>query len=68
MNTMKAIIRKSIILEIKSPHKNLEFDIVDDIAFKSPDGKKSPISGVIISVTRAVTSSRSCLTNNKCNS
>ena len=30
---------------------NLEFDIVDDIAFKSPDGRNKPINGVIISVT-----------------
>lgn len=55
-NTMKAIIRKSIIFEIKSPHMNLEFAIVDDIAFKSPDGRNNPINGVIMSVISAVTS------------
>ena len=53
---MKAIIRKSIIFEIKSPHMNLEFAIVVDIAFKSPDGRNNPINGVIISVTTPVTS------------
>src|SRR5438093_1618031 len=57
-NTMKAIIRKSIIFEIKSPHMNLEFAIVDDIAFKSPDGRNN---GVIISVTSAVTSLEAAL-------
>ena len=55
-NNMKAIIRKSIIFEIKSPHMNLEFAIVVDIAFKSPDGRNNPINGVIISVTTPVTS------------
>jgi hypothetical protein len=45
MNTMKAIITTSII-----------FAIVDDTAYKSPDGKNSPINGVTMSVTTTVTS------------
>ena len=55
-NTIKAIIRKSIIFEIKSPHINFDFPIVNDIAFKSPVGRNSPTNGVIMSSTRAVTS------------
>ena len=45
MNTMKAIITKSI-----------KFAIVDDTAYKSPDGKNNPINGVTMSVTTTVTS------------
>ena len=45
MNTMKAIITKPI-----------KFAIVDDTAYKSPDGKNSPINGVTMSVTTTVTS------------
>jgi hypothetical protein len=54
MNTMKAIITKSI-----------KFAIVDDTAYKSPDGKNSPINGVTMSVTTTVTS-LSRLIDNKC--
>jgi hypothetical protein len=36
--------------------QNYSFPIVNDIAFKSPAGKNSPIKGVIMSSTIAVTS------------
>jgi hypothetical protein len=39
-NTIKAIIRKSITFEIKSPHMNLDLPTVNDMAFRSPAGKK----------------------------
>src|ERR671930_2386929 len=60
-NTMKAIMRKSIILEIKSPYLNsvvvpATFVTLNDSASRLPAGRKKPIMGSIISVTNAVTS------------
>ena len=37
-NTINAIITKLIISEIKSPHINFDFPIVNDMAFRSPAG------------------------------
>jgi hypothetical protein len=42
---MNAIIKKSIIFEIKSPYINFDFPIVNDIAFRSPAGRNNPIKG-----------------------
>ena len=53
---MNAIIRKLIIFEIRSPTMNVEFPTVNFTAFKFPAGKNSPINGVMISLTNAVTS------------
>jgi hypothetical protein len=55
-NTINAIIRKSIIFEMKSPTINFDFPIVNYTAFRSPAGMSIPINGVIMSSTRAVTS------------
>ena len=55
IKTINAIIIKSIIFAIKSPHIKVEFPIVVSIAFRSPAGKNNPINGVIISSTKAVT-------------
>ena len=47
---------------IRSPYENVDFPIVSVIAFKSPvSGIASPMSGVTISVTRAVTSLENAL-------
>jgi hypothetical protein len=54
-NTINAIIKKSIIFEIKSPTMNFDFPMVNDTAFRFPDGMNSPIKGVMISLTNAVT-------------
>ena len=62
MKTINAIMRKSIMFAIRSPYLNS--DTAPDtllvtlacIAFKSPAGRKKPIEGLTISVTRAVTS------------
>lgn len=60
-NTINAIIRKSIMLEIKSPYLNSvmepdRFVTLTDMFSKLPAGKKKPTIGSIISVTNAVTS------------
>jgi hypothetical protein len=55
-NTINAIIKKSITFETRSPHINFDFPIANFMAFRSPAGKNSPMKGVIISSTRAVTS------------
>jgi hypothetical protein len=55
-NTRNAIITKSITFEIKSPTINFDFPIVNDTAFRSPAAMNSPTNGVIMSLSRAVTS------------
>lgn len=57
MNTMSAIIRKSMMFAIKSPYANVDFATLKDNFFKSPTScKAKPTSGLIKSVTSAVTS------------
>jgi hypothetical protein len=51
-----AIITKSIMFEIKSPHKNFDLPIVNDIALRSPGTKKRPINGVMMPLNIALTS------------
>ncbi len=55
-NTIKAIMRKSIMFAMRSRTINVEFSIVILAAFKFLAGKNSRISGVMISLTNAVTS------------
>ena len=43
-------------LQPDHPHMNFDFATVAAILLKSPAGRNSPINGVIISVTKAVTS------------
>ena len=60
-NTNNATIIKSIAVEIKSPYLNSvvepdKLGILTERDFKSPVGRNSPISGLTISFTSAVTS------------
>ena len=54
-NTMSAIMRKLIMFATRWPTKKVEFPTVILAAFKFPAGKNSPMNGVIISLTKAVT-------------
>ena len=56
-NTINAIMRKSIMFAMRSPNINVELPTVNLAAFKFPAGMNSPISGVMISLTNAVTRS-----------
>jgi hypothetical protein len=55
MNTTRAIIKKFMIFEIRSPYENVELPTLNLISFKSPmPGVSNPINGFIMSFTKAV--------------
>ena len=47
--------KSQLYFEIKSPTMNFDFPMVNDMAFRFPAGMNSPIKGIMISLTNAVT-------------